>query len=143
MNNSQQNNLPEQNNDEIDLFELVATLWRGKWLIVGVTVVCTVIAIIFAFIIIKPVYQTEVTISTPLTYQIDALNSGRVLLFVPPRKPIGASVVYNMVLVVLLSIDVHPQFYAILHYTVSFLLACSSRHLENVRRILHLLQRLP
>ncbi|MBS7834590.1 LPS O-antigen chain length determinant protein WzzB [Wohlfahrtiimonas chitiniclastica] len=76
MNNPQQNNLPEQNNDEIDLFELVATLWRGKWLIAGVTFVCTVVAIIFAFIIIKPVYQATAIITQPTVSQIAPINLG-------------------------------------------------------------------
>ncbi|OYQ74953.1 LPS O-antigen chain length determinant protein WzzB [Wohlfahrtiimonas chitiniclastica] len=111
MNNPQQNNLPEQNNDEIDLFELVATLWRGKWLIVGVTFVCTVVAIIFAFIIIKPVYQTEVTISTPLTYQIDALNSGLVISSEPSLKPINSTEVYNMFLQNLRSTNIQRDFF--------------------------------
>ncbi|MBS7817055.1 Wzz/FepE/Etk N-terminal domain-containing protein [Wohlfahrtiimonas chitiniclastica] len=66
MNNPQQNNLPEQNNDEIDLFELVATLWRGKWLIVGVTFVCTVVAIISTLFITRtPVYKASIVISPP------------------------------------------------------------------------------
>ena len=111
MNNPQQNNLPQENNDEIDLFELVATLWRGKWLIMGVTFACTVIAIILAFIVIKPVYQTEVTISTPLTYQIDALNKGLIISTEPSLKPINPIEVYNMFLQNLRSTNIQRDFF--------------------------------
>ncbi|MDC7251899.1 LPS O-antigen chain length determinant protein WzzB [Wohlfahrtiimonas chitiniclastica] len=73
MNNPQQNNLPEQNNDEIDLFELVATLWRGKWLIVGVTFVCTVIAII-ASLMMTPVYKVKSVLKPVNNDKIFAIN---------------------------------------------------------------------
>ncbi|MBS7818539.1 Wzz/FepE/Etk N-terminal domain-containing protein [Wohlfahrtiimonas chitiniclastica] len=73
MNNPQQNNLPEQNNDEIDLFELVATLWRGKWLIVGVTVVCTVVAII-ASLMMTPVYKVKSVLKPVNSDKIFAIN---------------------------------------------------------------------
>lgn len=76
MNNPQQNNLPQQNNDEIDLFELVATLWRGKWLIVGVTFVCTVIAVISTLFITRtPVYKASIVISPPTIEQIAPVNT--------------------------------------------------------------------
>lgn len=73
MNNPQQNNLPEQNNDEIDLFELVATLWRGKWLIVGVTFVCTVVAII-ASLMMTPVYKVKSVLKPVNNDKIFAIN---------------------------------------------------------------------
>ncbi|SUB83286.1 Polysaccharide antigen chain regulator [Pragia fontium] len=40
---------PTPKNDEIDLFELIAQLWRKKWWIVGCMIVTTFIAGIYAF----------------------------------------------------------------------------------------------
>lgn len=71
-------------NDEIDLFELCITLWQNKWTIIGITSVCTIIALIIAFLVIKPSYQSETVITPPFTYQIDALNDG--VLNVPANQ---------------------------------------------------------
>lgn len=44
--------------DEIDLRELFLKLWRGKWLIVGVTFVCSAIAVTYA-LLAEPVFRSE------------------------------------------------------------------------------------
>ena len=41
-----------QSNDEIDLFELFLTLWEGKWLILGATLLAAVLG--FAYITLTP-----------------------------------------------------------------------------------------
>lgn len=44
-NTSHQNNY----NDEIDLFELFSTIWRGKWLIIAITIIGILLAGAYAF----------------------------------------------------------------------------------------------
>ena len=74
------NSQPSHNDDEIDLFELVVTLWRSKGVIIAITLLCTILAGLVAFFVIKPTYQAEAMISEPNTYQIAALNRGIILL---------------------------------------------------------------
>ena len=51
----------QPNDDEIDLFELFETLWRGKWKIVVTTVIATLVGI--AFILSKPnLYEVSTSI---------------------------------------------------------------------------------
>ena len=72
--------------DEIDLFELVATLWRHKWLIIAVTIVATIIAALFAFITIKPSYRSSATIAPPNVYQVAGLNLGATPITLLPEQ---------------------------------------------------------
>ena len=51
----------KQNNDEIDLFELFETLWRGKWKIIVTTVIATLVGV--AFSLSKPnLYEVSASI---------------------------------------------------------------------------------
>lgn len=72
--------------DEIDLFELVATLWRHKWLIIAVTILATIIAALFAFITIKPSYRASATIAAPNVYQVAGLNLGATPITLQPEQ---------------------------------------------------------
>lgn len=74
--NNTQNTHDINNNDEIDLFELIETLWRNKGLIIAITLFCTIFAGLIAFFVIKPSYQAEATIMSPKISQIKALNKG-------------------------------------------------------------------
>lgn len=57
-----ENNTPmthqEQNNDEIDLLALAGTLWDGRWLIIGVTVLATMFGAVYA-LLAEPVYRAD------------------------------------------------------------------------------------
>tara|TARA_R110000764_G_scaffold198172_1_gene283445 strand:+ start:499 stop:1644 length:1146 start_codon:yes stop_codon:yes gene_type:complete len=53
-----------QQDDEIDLKELVVALWQGKFTIIAVTVICTAIAIAYAFLA-KEKWTTEVIVTVP------------------------------------------------------------------------------
>lgn len=57
-----ENNTPmthqEQNNDEIDLLALAGTLWDGRWLILGVTILATMFGAIYA-LLAEPVYRAD------------------------------------------------------------------------------------
>ena len=71
------NNSPASHqDDEIDLFELMATLWQNKWIIVGITFLCTILAIIASYLI-TPTYRTE-SVLKPITpnslYVLSNLN---------------------------------------------------------------------
>lgn len=72
--------------DEIDLFELIATLWHHKWLIIAVTIVATIIAALFAFITIKPSYRSSATIAPPNVYQVAGLNLGATPITLLPEQ---------------------------------------------------------
>ncbi len=76
------NNVPNQyippNNDEIDLFELCITLWKNKWTIICITSLFTVLALVIAFFVMRPVYQSQIKITPPFLYQIDVLNKDTV-----------------------------------------------------------------
>lgn len=48
----------EQNNDEIDLLALAGTLWDGRWLILGVTIMATMLGAIYA-LLAEPVYRAD------------------------------------------------------------------------------------
>lgn len=77
---------PSYHDDEIDLFELIATLWRHKWLIIAVTIVATIIAALFAFITIKPSYRSSATIAPPNVYQVAGLNLGATPITLLPEQ---------------------------------------------------------
>lgn len=65
---------PPQHDDEIDLLELMMTLWQQKWIIAGFTAVCTVIAIIAAFLI-TPIYKTDSVIKPVNPHALYTLNN--------------------------------------------------------------------
>lgn len=96
MNNNPQNASQNPHNDEIDLFELISTLWKGKWTIIATTLICTVIAALVALFLIKPTYESSATIATPYVYEIDALNAGVILFQADPKlSTIDPSSVFN------------------------------------------------
>lgn len=71
-----QNSLPIQTQeDEIDLFELVASLWYRKWVIVGVTSIVIVLAIVY-LVITPNVYEAKVIISETQPVNVTQLNVG-------------------------------------------------------------------
>lgn len=59
--------------DEIDLLELFAVLWQGKWLIVGVTVLIG-LATFFAVKSMPSVYRVETTLGSTSQYDVQALQ---------------------------------------------------------------------
>lgn len=59
--------------DEIDLLELFAVLWRGKWIVVSITLLCAVAA--FVWLKLQPsIYRVDASIDTASTYEIRALQ---------------------------------------------------------------------
>ena len=75
--NMHQNTLPARHtdyiDDEIDLLELCAALWRGKWLIIATMTACLIPAAIW----LKwqaPVYQVEALLDNTSVYDIQALQ---------------------------------------------------------------------
>lgn len=65
--------------DEIDLFELVQSIWQEKLTVILVTVLITALAVIYA-LLATPVYETEVTLLPPQTSDIQAYNQGLIAL---------------------------------------------------------------
>lgn len=59
--------------DEIDLLELGAVLWRGKHIIIA-TIVSVMVAVIIGLMLQKPAYQVETIIESTSTYDIQALQ---------------------------------------------------------------------
>jgi len=52
----------ERYDDEIDLVELAITLWKGKWLIIGITGLFSVIAVIVS-LMIPNMYRSEIVLA--------------------------------------------------------------------------------
>lgn len=65
--------------EEIDLFELVQSIWQEKLTVILVTVVVTALAVAYA-LLAPPVYETEVTLLPPQTSDIQGYNQGRLAL---------------------------------------------------------------
>ncbi|MBE0493898.1 MAG: LPS O-antigen chain length determinant protein WzzB [Thiomicrospira sp.] len=62
-----------QYDDEIDLFELWQTIWSQKWLIIGLTLLVTVLAALYALSLPK-VYQSNVSLLPPIQQNIEEIN---------------------------------------------------------------------
>ena len=59
--------------DEIDLVELCAKIWRGKWKIVVSTLACLSLAIIYLYITPKS-YQLETLLAPPLAVDLEPIQ---------------------------------------------------------------------
>ncbi|MDY7219629.1 Wzz/FepE/Etk N-terminal domain-containing protein [Denitrificimonas sp. JX-1] len=68
------------NADEIDLFELIQSLWQEKVLVVIMTAIFTVLALAYA-LLATPIYQTQATLVPPPAYAIQGYNEGRMEAF--------------------------------------------------------------
>lgn len=68
-NNTPMKNQEQNNSDEIDLLALAGTLWDGRWIIAGVTVLATLLGTIYA-LLAEPVYRANATI------QVEQKNGG-------------------------------------------------------------------
>ena len=98
----QQGQPPYSADDEIDLFELVETIWKGKWIIVAV--VCCALLLAGVFVTIRPtVYEVKIpfniNFSSVEAYQVcgdnpDCLNSSS-LSYVMSAADIGLSTERN------------------------------------------------
>jgi chain length determinant protein (polysaccharide antigen chain regulator) len=62
--------------DEVDLIELIQSLWNQKWLILSVTILIAAGFGVYAFLA-KPVYEAKVFIVPPTQNGIAELNYGR------------------------------------------------------------------
>ena len=60
--------------DEIDLFELIADLWKEKWIIISTTLIAGIIAVAYA-LLATPIYQTRSVIKPAELKDLDELNS--------------------------------------------------------------------
>ena len=60
--------------DSIDLFELLFTLWKKKWLVIAVTVVAALGSIVYA-LVTPHVYKAEALLLPPKAKDIQSINS--------------------------------------------------------------------
>lgn len=52
--------IPEQNpEDEIDLLELWGIIWKGKWFIMGITLICTLASVYISLYVLPVIYQSN------------------------------------------------------------------------------------
>ena len=76
--------------DEIDLFELLGTIYAGKYIIIAVTLICLILAGGAAWLM-TPVYKSTVTFLPPAEIDIQEINkfslvdSGRFKKFTPDQ----------------------------------------------------------
>ena len=84
--------------DEIDLRELIMTLWRGKYIILSIALIAAILTGLYSMFMLPPVYQTrlDIVVNMPEQYRtrygdyklpitsneqyIDLITSNRVLL---------------------------------------------------------------
>lgn len=78
---------------EIDLRELVRVLWRKRLMIIIITLICTVAAGLFAFMI-KPAFEAKAMVIPPMTNDIAGFNFGRTTD--GSLKPFSVRDVYNV-----------------------------------------------
>jgi chain length determinant protein (polysaccharide antigen chain regulator) len=91
----QSNRLDTVHSGEIDLLEILKTLWQEKLLIVATTVVVLLAAAGYAFMS-KPEYESKFYISPPTVNDIVNLNYGR--MDTSGLKPYGVDDVYKVFL---------------------------------------------
>src|SRR5690606_24327019 len=66
-----------ENNDEIDLRELIRSLWDQRWIIVGITAFITLIAVLYAFLA-TPYYRVQTILRPVEVGVLDSLNATEV-----------------------------------------------------------------
>lgn len=96
--------------DEIDLVQLLAILWRQKWLIILVTCLCTAIGIAYLQIA-KPTYEAKAYLLPPNIDDIAALNYGRTNIESLPLPVFKVSDVYDVFSQNLLSESTKRRFF--------------------------------
>ena len=47
--------------DEIDLRDLILTVWRGRWIIIGAVAVAVIVAFVYATFVRERVYEAEIS----------------------------------------------------------------------------------
>lgn len=69
--------------DEIDLIELCAKIWRGKWKIIGAVLICIALGVAYLLIVPKT-YRLEAVLAAPLASDLEPIQppeaSGRYTL---------------------------------------------------------------
>lgn len=80
----ERNNMQSYYEDEIDLREIFAVLWRWKWTIIGVTLTSMIFAFVISKFFMDPVYEARTVVApaamssvngSSLTYVVNAENS--------------------------------------------------------------------
>ncbi len=59
--------------DEISLIEIITTLWKGKFIIISVTVAAMLITALFSYFMVTPLYKTTATVN-PVPYKFKAAD---------------------------------------------------------------------
>lgn len=59
--NQWQNNNPQQEENEIDIFRLLQILWKRAWMIVLFTAICGICAYLYSALLITPTYRSYFT----------------------------------------------------------------------------------
>ncbi|GAB1266019.1 Wzz/FepE/Etk N-terminal domain-containing protein [Aurantivibrio infirmus] len=63
----------DTNDGEIDLLELIAILWRGKWIVIGVVILCATLAFI-ALKVSPSVFKVEAILDRTSDYQLQRIQ---------------------------------------------------------------------
>ena len=77
----------DNNNDEIDLVELIANLWKEKWTIALCTLLSLAVAIVY-LLATKPVYLATAQLQAPTEAQLIAINNTG-LIKTTPEETLG------------------------------------------------------
>lgn len=94
---------------EIDLITLIKTLWQKKWVILGITLLSTLIGILYLSFT-KPIYEAKAYIYPPSLADIVSFNYGRSDDF-SSLHPFSIEDVYNVFLGNLLAESTKEEFF--------------------------------
>jgi uncharacterized protein involved in exopolysaccharide biosynthesis len=61
--------------DEIDLLELWDTIWKGKWFIMGLTLLCTLVAVYYTLYVLPVTYKSDVVLQPTETSSPSGLSA--------------------------------------------------------------------
>lgn len=73
-------NKPKFQDDELDLIEVIAQLWRGKKVIIASVITCIIVAFIYISVV-KEQWTSSAIVSQPASGQVSTLNSALSVLY--------------------------------------------------------------
>lgn len=73
-------NKPQFQDDELDLIEIIAQLWKGKKVIIASVIACVIIAVIYISVV-KEQWTSSAIVSQPASGQVSTFNSALSVLY--------------------------------------------------------------
>lgn len=71
MENNNQQYIQKQDPKDISIKELLLKIWKGKWIIAAITVICLILGLVFTWFVLEEIYVSKVIIQTYPIKQLD------------------------------------------------------------------------